>query len=470
MKSSSSNLVTPSKGASQVSFQSPISVSRSDTGVDDVIRKIRVSAKTPEFNRCLREIRWSERVKKRKQSGGPGAMIGIALISGKNVIPAMRDTLSKLYDDYTSIGGTNRLCNLLVDILGTLSQNSVEGEALNCILEPYIDFGSSNWMSGPMRSQKDAFAARSGSQLIQSLPPIPLALLFITALLEQKIIISSRRRSLIVSVTTALRSMLNPLSWAHLFVPLVPASLARDLIHYPAPFILGVPSESEDSMSLLNSLPADITLVDLDVGRVILAGSLANAEGTSAGALRSQVLFLAETLGSAFGCKMQDSTWRCDSPLTSFTSLRRGHLLSPTGGELRSRSFSFEYDAVVQVCQEFITELLCGARSCSYWVEEKVPDEEAVDIHECSVLFDEERFFSLKSLRAEDRYMPLFMGQDICGRLGNNAAQLLDGPISRNTGLSLNPADFDLVLQLFLRCQGMSTHISSLPKQAMVFW
>ena len=81
-------------------------------------------------------------------------------------------------------------------------------------------------------------------------------------------------------------------------------------------------------MVLLNSLPADVTLVDLDVGRVILASRLANEEGMNAGMLRSQVLFLAETLGSVFGCKMQGPTWRCDSPLRRF-SPRQGQGTSP---------------------------------------------------------------------------------------------------------------------------------------------
>ena len=48
-------------------------------------------------------MRWSERVKKRKASGGIGATVGIALLSGRNSIPAMRDTLSQLFDDYTNV-------------------------------------------------------------------------------------------------------------------------------------------------------------------------------------------------------------------------------------------------------------------------------------------------------------------------------------------------------------------------------
>ena len=489
----SGQFVTPSKPNQQVSFLSPITVSRpkreDGTETNEILRKIRVSAQTPEFSRRLSEMKWSERVKKRKASGGIGATVGIALVSGRNSIPAMRDTLSQLFDDYTNVGtnlvgevgGSNlsggrpeRVCDLLVDILGTLSQLDVEKEALNCILEPYLGYGSSRWIPRPPSDQRREFAATSGAELLESLPPIPLALLFVTLLLEQKIIVSSRRRSVLVSATTALRSLLNPLTWSHLFVPLVSASMAGDLIHYPAPFILGVPSEDEDSMVLLNSLPDDVTLVDLDVGRVILASRLSNEEGMDPGMLRSQVLFLAETLGSVFGCKMQGPTWRCDSPLRPFSQGSGGgaaKLDNGMSGAGSSKGKS-QFVAVKELCNEFIIELLSGTRSCCYWIEEKHPDQSVTPPHECSVLFDEDRFFSIKRLRAEERYMPLLMGQPLFQEScpTGSAKCSPDGPIGQDTILALNPNDFDLVLEVFLRSQGMSTFVSSRQKERMAFW
>ena len=485
-----SQFATPSKSnQQQVSFLSPITISRQKkekgSETDEILRKIRVSAQTPEFNRRLGETRWSERVKKRKLSGGVGATIGIALLSGRNSIPAMRDTLSQLFDDYTNVGTnmgddvniltggkTERVCDLLVDILGTLSQIGVEQEALRCIIEPYLEYGNSRWIARAPSDQNREFATTSGAELLESLPPIPLALLFVTLLLEQKIIVSSRRRSLLVSATTSLRSLLNPLTWSHLFVPLVPASMAGDLIHYPAPFILGVPSEDEDSMVLLNSLPDDVTLVDLDVGRVILASTLSNEEGMDPGMLRSQVLFLAETLGSVFGCKMQGPTWRCDSPLRPFSQVdrKRGNRMLAEGAtSTTSSDDGSQFAAVKQLCKEFIIELLSGTRSCCYWIEEKHPGRVGADTHECSVLFDEDRFFSIKRLRAEERYMPLLMGEHLF-QTSTSPASDLDGPIGEDTILALNPDDFDLVLQVFLRCQGMSTFVSSMRKERMAFW
>ena len=218
-------------------------------------------------------------------------------------------------------------------------------------------------------------------------------------------------------------------------------------------------------MILLNSLPSDVTLVDLDVGRVILASTLANEEGMNAGILRSQVLFLAETLGSVFGCKMQGPTWHCDSPMRPFSPQRQGRKLSDD-----TNTENYEFDTVKTICRDFIIELLCGARSCCYWIEEKYPDGKVSEPHECSVLFDEDRFFSIKRLRSEERFMPLLMGQEFFKNVGSQKVSRVDGPIGRETILALDPTDFDLVIEAFLRCQGMSTFISSRRKESMAFW
>ena len=115
------------------------------------------------------------------------------------------------------------------------------------VLEPYMRAASAPWIERPLFSQKDEFEKLAGQQLITCLPPIPLALLFVATLLEQKIVLSSSRRSILFSATEALKGMLKPLKWCHLLVPLVPSALAKDLIQYPAPFILGMPSEGKQS-------------------------------------------------------------------------------------------------------------------------------------------------------------------------------------------------------------------------------
>jgi len=130
------------------------------------------------------------------------------------------------------------------------------------------------------------------------------------------------------------------------------------------------------------------------------------------------------------------------------------------------------FAAVKELCKDVIIELLSGTRSCCYWIEEKHPDQSITPSHECSVLFDEDRFFSIKRLRAEERYIPLLMGQTLfqesCSTGSTKCS--LDGPIGQDTILALNPDDFDLVLEVFLRSQGMSTFVSSRQKERMAFW
>lgn len=84
------------------------------------------------------------------------------------------------------------------------------------------------------------------------------------------------------------------------------------------------------------------------------------------------------------------------------------------------------------------------------------------------MLFDEERFFHIKNLRAQRRYMPLLMGKQYYPTFV--AEDIFDQPTSTDTSLALSLDDFDLVLEAFLRCQGMSTFISSRQRTTMAFW
>lgn len=318
----------------------------------------------------------------------------------------------------------------------------------------------------------------AGEALLNSLPPIPLALTFITCLLEQKIVLSSSRRSILLSISTILRELLSPLEWSHLFVPLVPTTLANDLVQYPAPFILGIPSEDKGSMELLNSLPEDVTLVDLDVGRVILArkfsgdfDSLKSYNGNAATIVRTQVLCLAEALGGVLGAKLYGQSWRSDSPLV-FPSINPNSPYS-IYEELDSTmktSNERKFMTVKKVFEAFIQELLVGVKSCCFWIEEKDINPlspqitKSTQTNESVVIFDEDRFLQIKDLRAQGLYMPLLMGKKIIEGDDGNVE------LNPKADLALNIDGFDLLLETFLRGQGMSTYISSREKKRMVFW
>jgi hypothetical protein len=243
-------------------FQSPIRMSKTETtesegtvgelGKKGMVKNVTVSAQIPAFNDKHKATSWVSRVlgEEYRDPSQP-ISIGLALVSRKNVILSMRDTLSSLLFDYAKgqqeYGAQLGNCGVLVDILGNFAHRDVESVSLRCILEPYLRAASAPWIERPITSQADAFERLALQQVNECLPPTPLALLFITALLEQKIILSSSRRSILHSTTVALGTLLEPLKWSHLQFAMVPASLAGDLIQYPAPFILGVPSEEAEN-------------------------------------------------------------------------------------------------------------------------------------------------------------------------------------------------------------------------------
>eukprot|EP00980_Cylindrotheca_fusiformis_P006959 scaffold1469_cov119-Cylindrotheca_fusiformis.AAC.3 len=360
-------------------FESPITFAEcsaspegegSDTEKKGTIRKVKVCSEMPILNEKLKAKPWLKRVQDNEfRDNSNPITIGLALVSHRSVILAMRNTLSRLLFDYSRGPVASRdtvspriRCGDLIDVLGSFSSKDVEPTSLRCILEPYLRAASATWIDRPIADQAKVFETQALQQLTECLPPTPLALMFATALLEQKIVLSSSRRSVLLSATVALQAMLQPLKWSHLLVPLVPASLASDLIQYPAPFILGVPSQDVDNMGILGSLPADVTLVDLDVGRVILAPSFGqdnemvrkslDTEAT-AKALRSQILYLAHSLGRLFGIAVRPDTWCCDAP--SLDDRKEG--LCGT-------------DKLLSVSHNFIEELLEGVASCCYWIEE----------------------------------------------------------------------------------------------------
>jgi hypothetical protein len=436
--------------------QSCLAVGNKESSFDEISRILRVETETPVFNRRMTGKPWVERVKKQRSilSTGSPVTIGLVLVSSDSVIFAMRDTLSRLLGDFSKtqngqLNGSSIICQPLIDLLGNFAYTDVEPDSLQSILRPYLRFASSPWLRQPRGSQQLEYVIESGQRLIDSLPLIPLALLYITVLLEQKVVFSSSRRSVLVSAATAITSLLDPFKWEHLLVPLVPSSLANDLLEYPAPFIIGLASEDEGNLELLNSLPDDVTLVDLDVGRVILAPTIAfnedalrdpSSDRRSIGpALRSQILYLAQALGIVFGSKLSTQAWCSDSPHPALCK--------------KDKDNRSQFEQMQDICRSFLNELLTGIQSCSYWIEEHQPADTEKSVVESAVLFDEDRFFHLKNLRAGGKHERLF--EEETKGIGE---------------LALSVDDFDLVLECLLRCQSMSTYISCQPKDCMAFF
>ena len=372
----------------------------------------------------------------------------ITLISERNTIPAMRTTLMKMYEDKVLSKQGNYDCPSFVSYLEGL--NGEKHEEFSALLKPYIEQGSAPWIDRPIFDQKKEFERASLEALTESLPPIPLALLFITAVLEQKIVFTSSRRTMLVSAISGLRRLLRPLQWSHLCVPTCPDSLVQNLLQYPAPFMLGVPLDSPSSMKILKSLPDDVTLVDIDVGRVILTKRFSHnfesadiKEADWNRVLRSQVLSLAENIGHVIGSYQSDTIWRCDSPLIDSTSV----------------TIPRKVDAVSKICRAFVEELVSGTSTCCYWISEETDEGELNG----DILFDEDRFLKVKELRHNKTYTSLFDGEDL---LRTKHVSSLE----RDTILALDMDESYLIMETFLRGQSMSLFISSQEKEMLPFW
>ncbi|GAX19199.1 hypothetical protein FisN_4Lh215 [Fistulifera solaris] len=371
------------------------------------------------------------------------SLIGLALVSQRNVIPAMRETMFTLVRSFSSsLMLDDESIPQLVAILHNFGSQENERQVLSGFLRPFLSLSSKPWVNLPSDAQKATFIQLTGNQLIDSLPPVQLALLFVSALLEQKIVLSSSRRSILLSAATVIVELLKPLQWCHLFVPRVPTSLASDLLQYPAPFIIGIASEDPGMLDLIRDLPDDITLVDLDVGRVILAASLSNKEEVGrinaenpedvTRALRLQILQLAQTLGTAIGRSLQPDLWLCDS------------LLQQSANDMKVSRF----DKLSHLCSSFVNELVAGVSSCCFWIEESSPTD--LEKTEPTIVLDENRFFKVKQMR----YSRLMSQKDVEDQAKHFA---------------LSVEDFNLVMELFLRCQSMNEYIGNRQKTEMAY-
>lgn len=91
-----------------------------------------------------------------------------------------------------------------------------------------------------------------------------------------------------------------------------------------------------------------------------------------------------------------------------------------------------------------------GIHSCCLWIEEK--HDSITTRNESAIIFDEDRFYHIKNLRAEGRYLPLIQKSE-----------------NSTDKLSLSLDQFDLIFETFLRTQCLSTYISQGNKESMLF-
>ncbi len=106
--------------------------------------------------------------------------------------------------------------------------------------------------------------------VIRAMGPRHVCTIMTALLSEQKVVLISKSKAFLPIACDTLLGLLYPLSWKHVYLPLVPRQLASTLPQCPVPFFLGVPADylvDESSVKI----PDDVTVLDLDTGR--LSGS-----------------------------------------------------------------------------------------------------------------------------------------------------------------------------------------------------
>ncbi len=78
------------------------------------------------------------------------------------------------------------------------------------------------------------------SEFYNALSTESMLVLFTALLAERRIVVTSKKLSRLSSIVVAANLFLFPMSWQHIYIPILPAQL-QDYLAAPMPFLIGVP-------------------------------------------------------------------------------------------------------------------------------------------------------------------------------------------------------------------------------------
>ena len=81
--------------------------------------------------------------------------------------------------------------------------------------------------------------------------------LFECVLLERKILLISKYKSLLTQVAECLTGLIYPFVWTHVLIPILPENL-KSYIDAPVPFIIGISSENKTGEDNESLKPSDV--------------------------------------------------------------------------------------------------------------------------------------------------------------------------------------------------------------------
>ena len=112
------------------------------------------------------------------------------------------------------------------------------------------------------------------SSLVDSMHHCDILKLFAAACVEVKIIFVSAYPSQLTAAAEALLSLLWPLQWLNVYIPLLPLSLI-DVLGSPVPYLLGMHVETFEAAIAAGVLPDDVVIARLDQRKLVVPEALA---------------------------------------------------------------------------------------------------------------------------------------------------------------------------------------------------
>ena len=205
--------------------------------------------------------------------------------------------------------------------------------------------------------------------LFDSLSSAVLLEVLANALVEHSVIFLSSSYTALMTCAEALRALLSPLSWCHIYIPLLPKALLSYL-HCPTPIMVGVHQTTTTRDDL--PIPSDascVVVVDIDRGTLEYLGA-------------RRLVWP--------GMGLQDAAHPCKIVLPDAFQVAKGKL-----DVLRRNHISctddLDVDVVTcdqsrrEVCHELVSSMLCHYNDASLVVG---------DAHESVIMFDEKKFTS----------------------------------------------------------------------------
>ncbi len=181
-------------------------------------------------------------------------LAGVCLVSERPLVAPLRRALEALFAEH-----------------GEELRRDPESPALLLKLKAFLD--ASELVRQPSPHKLEPVPDLSLRLLLEALPAGALIKLFECALLERKVLVVSRRYSALTLCCEALRALLWPLRWQHVYAPVLPRVMLAHL-ECPTPFLIGINA----FFAFKRDFPfvLDAVIVDLDEG-AIEEPSLANS-------------------------------------------------------------------------------------------------------------------------------------------------------------------------------------------------